>query len=117
MFHVVLVQFVTALVVASAAGAIAGRAAAWTALLAALACTLPNALFALHLALSERLRPRQSRASALPILLGEFCKVVLTIGLLALLVKGYRSVVWPALIVAVGAVLLIQPFALARRRR
>jgi len=117
MLSVVLAQFVTTLVVAIAAGAWSGAAAGWTALLGALACALPNALFALNLALLERLRPKGTGTSALPVLLGEFCKVVLTIGLLALLVKGYRSVVWPALIVAVGAVLLIQPLALARRPR
>jgi len=35
---------------------------------------------------------------------------------LALIVWGYKDVIWLALIVAVGAVLLVQPLALAWRQ-
>jgi len=124
MIQVVLVQFLAGLVVAAVAGALGGAAAAWTALLGALACAVPNGLFALNLALlAQRRRNGDGTAaagtmpSALPVLVGEFCKLLLTVGLLGVLVWGYRDVVWLALIVAVGAVLLVQPLALAWPRR
>jgi ATP synthase protein I len=124
MFQVVLVQFVAGLLVCAMAGVAGGTAAACTALLAALACVVPNGLFALNLALlARRRKPRDGAAagtgmpSALPLLAGEFCKLLLTLGLLSLLVWAYRDVVWLALIAAVGAVLLVQPLALAWPRR
>jgi len=125
MFRVVLVQFITSLIVAALAGTVAGMHGALSALLGALACLLPNGLFALNLALLGRLRQSQggreglARLSpgALGLLIGEFCKVLLMIGLLALTVRSYQDVVWPALIFGVGAVLLVQPVALAWRQR
>ena len=125
MFRVVLTQFIASLVVAALAGALAGLHAAVSALLGALACCLPNALFALNLALLGRARQphggREGSASGSPgvliLLIGEVCKVFLMIGLLALIVRSDKAVVWPALILGVGAVLLIQPVALAWRQR
>ncbi|HYA65903.1 MAG TPA: ATP synthase subunit I [Burkholderiaceae bacterium] len=125
MFRVVLAQFIASLVVAALAGAVAGLHAAISALLGALACSLPNGLFALNLALLGRVRPpRSSREGLAPgspgigvILIGEVCKVFLMVGLLALIVRSDKGVVWPALIFGVGAVLLIQPVALAWRQR
>jgi ATP synthase protein I len=122
MFRVVLVQCVTSLIAAATAAAIAGSHAALTALLGGFACALPNGLFALNLALlALRRRSPEGDAgsaagSALVLLVGEFFKVVLTAGLLALVVWGYKNVVWPALILTVGAVLLVQPVALAWRQ-
>ncbi len=130
MFRVVLFQFVTSLVVSAGAGAIAGGHAALSALLGGLACTLPNGMFALHLALLSRKRqfpaggeagPAAGSAAtstyALTILLGEFFKVALTAVMLALILLSYKSVIWLALMVSVGAVLIVQPVALAWRRR
>jgi len=54
-------------------------------------------------------------ACAVALLVGEFLKVVLTIGLLVLIARTVRDVVWSALIVAVSAVLLMQGAALIRR--
>ena len=120
MFRIVAVQCIASLVVAASAAAIAGSQAAWTALLGGLACALPNGLFALHLTYLGRLRQqpgaRAGSAGVLTVLIGELSKLALTIGLLALLVLGFRGIVWPALIVSVGAVLLIQPLALAWRQ-
>jgi ATP synthase protein I len=121
MFRVVVVQFVTSLIVAAVAGAVAGTHAALTALFGGLACSLPNGLFALNLALLGQMRQSPGGGSgstvapsrAISMLVGEFCKVALTAGLLALVVWGYKDVVWPALILAIGAVLLVQPVALA----
>jgi ATP synthase protein I len=119
MLRVVLFQCVAMMVVAAAAAALAGGVAAVSAILGGLACILPNGLLALHLALLSRL-PAKDRGSAvgraLGILAGEFLKVLLTIALLVLVGTSYRNLVWPALIAAISAVLLIQPAAYAFRR-
>ncbi len=118
MFPVVLVQFVAGVVVSALAGAVGGAPAAWSALLGALACVVPNGLFALNLVLlAQRRQGRGNTPSALPLLVGELGKLLLTAGLLALLVWTYREVVWLALIASVCAVLLVQPLALAWPRR
>jgi ATP synthase protein I len=123
MFRVVAAQFLTSLLVAAGAWLIGGHRAAVSSLLGGLACALPNGLFALNLAWLGH--PPQSRAVdggsgrartyAVALLVGEFIKVVLTIGLLALIVRTVRGLVWSALIVAVIAVLLMQAAALIRR--
>ncbi len=132
MFRVVRIQFVTALIVAALAGAIAGGHAALSALLGGLACVVPNGMFALHVALhaASFSRKRQgpggesndsaggsaAGAPMLAILLGEFFKVLLTLALLALAAVSDPELVWPALIASICAVLLVQPAAFARRR-
>ena len=120
MFRVVLVQVLATLLVAAIAAMVSGGRAALSALFGGLACAVPNGMFALNLALLGRFRGTSgdregavASASALAILIGELCKVALTIGLLALLVWGYKEVLWLALIISVGAVLLVQPLALA----
>ncbi|HEX4597019.1 MAG TPA: ATP synthase subunit I [Burkholderiaceae bacterium] len=121
-FRVVAAQFLTSMVVSAGAWIIGGHRAAVSSLLGGLACTLPNGLFALHLAWLGRV-PRSravdggsGRATAylLALLAGEFLKVVLTIGLLVLIARTVRDVVWLALIVGVSAVLLMQAAALIR---
>jgi len=123
MFRVVVAQFVTSLVVAACAWTIGGGRAAVSSLLGGLACALPNGLFALNLArLGHPQRPRtvgkesgSATAYALALLVGEFGKVVLTVGLLALIAWTYKDVVWLAVIIAVVAVLLMQAAMLAWR--
>ena len=123
MFRVVAAQFLTSLIVAAGAWVIGGHRAAISSLLGGLACALPNGLFALNLArLSHGSKPRSTdsgagdtKSYALALLVGEFIKVVLTIGLLVLIARTVGGVVWPALIASVAAVLLIQPAALAWR--
>ena len=123
MFRVIALQFLTSMVVAAGAWMIGGQRAAVSSLLGGLACTLPNGLFALNLAWLGRRRPSRAGTSgsgrarkyALALLVGEFIKVVLTIGLLALIARTVRDVVWSALIVGVIAVVLMQAAALIRR--
>jgi ATP synthase protein I len=122
MFRVVAAQFLTTLFVAAGAWIIGGHRAAVSSLLGGLACALPNGLFALNLArLSHGSKPRadggteSAKAYAFALLFGEFVKVVLTIALLVLIARMVREVVWPALLVAVVAVLLMQAAALVWR--
>jgi ATP synthase protein I len=124
MLRIVVVQVMALLVVAAASGAMGGSHAGLTALLGGLAVALPNGLFALNFALlaARSASPAGARgagaasSNVLLLLLGEFVKVALTVGLLVVVVCVYRDVVWPVLIVSVGAVLLIQPVALAWRQ-
>jgi ATP synthase protein I len=123
MFRVVAAQLLTSMVVSAGAWVIGGQRAALSSLLGGLACTLPNGLFALHLAWLGRLPqsraidtgPGRATAYALALLAGEFLKVLLTIGLLVLIARTVRDLVWLALIVGVSAVLLMQAAALIRR--
>jgi len=120
MFRVVAAQFLTSLFVAAGAWVIGGHRAAVSSLLGGLACALPNGLFALNLAwVSQGSKPRSAdggaestKSYALALLVGEFIKVVLTIGLLVLIARTVGEVVWPALIVGVSAALLMQAAAL-----
>jgi ATP synthase protein I len=123
MFRVVAAQFLTLMVVSVGAWMVGGDRAGLSSLLGGLACALPNGLFALHLAWLGRV-PRsravdngsgRATAYALALLGGEFLKVLLTIGLLFLIARTVRDLVWSALIVAVSAVLLMQAAALVRR--
>jgi len=123
MLRVVAAQILTSLLVAAGAWLIGGYRAAVSSLLGGLACALPNGLFALNLAWLGYMRRSRAvddgsgrgSACAVALLVGEFLKVVLTIGLLVLIARTVRDVVWSALIVAVSAVLLMQGAALIRR--
>jgi ATP synthase protein I len=120
MLRVVAAHILTSLLVAAGAWLIGGHRAAVSSLLGGLACALPNGLFALNLAwLGYAPQSRafdggsgRAKTYAVALLVGEFIKVVLTIGLLALIVRTVRGLVWSALIVAVIAVLLMQAAAL-----
>jgi ATP synthase protein I len=98
MFRVVLLQGIAALLVVLVAGAVAGQAAALSALAGGLACVVPNGLFALRLAAAAR---RPQGTSVATFFVGEVLKVASTVALLALVVWGYRDLVWLAMIVAV----------------
>ena len=123
MLRIVAAQILTSLLVAAGAWLIGGYRAAVSSLLGGLACALPNGLFALNLAWLGHMRRAhavddgsgRATAYAVALLVGEFLKVVLTIGLLVLIAWTVRDVVWSALIVAVSAVLLMQGAALVRR--
>ena len=123
MFRVVAAQFITSIVVAASAWPIGGQHAAVSSLLGGLACTVPNGLFALNLAhvgLLAKARAVQgasagATAHAVALLVGEFVKVALTVGLLMLIAWAYKDVVWLALIISVIAVLGMQAAALVWR--
>jgi ATP synthase protein I len=98
MFRVVLLQGITALLVALVAGVIGGAAAAWSALAGGAACVVPNGLFALRLAAAAR---RPQGAGVATFFVGEFLKVASTVALLLFVIWAYRDLVWLAMIAAV----------------
>jgi ATP synthase protein I len=124
MFWVVFAQGFCTVSAGFVAAVIGGRYAAITALLTGLACVVPNGMFATHLILlnkwqtistaqssSAMASSAQARTFAILMLFGEFMKVILTVALLAAVFLGYRHAVWKALLITLGACLLVQPLA------
>jgi len=113
MFRLITLQALVAVGVALCAALVGGLASGVSALLGGAACVAPNALFALRLARVAQ-ADRAAAAAGVPpeagshvaaFFLGEFVKVALTLLLLAGVAAAYKDLVWPALIVAVIAVL------------
>lgn len=102
MARIVLIQFLTTLIVALLSWLISGGPAAMSALLGGGAVLVPNALFALRLAIAAR---RPGGANPLTFLVGEFVKLVATVVLLVLIAKTYKDLNWLALLVSIIAVL------------
>jgi ATP synthase protein I len=127
MFRIVAWQALLTAAVALGAWAFSGPRAAASAALGGAACVLPNAGFAVWLTVAGRIARRLRHASEgsegaspgaplVALFVGEFVKVLASVGLLALAAVLYKGLVWLALIVTVGAVLLIQAAAVAWRR-
>lgn len=102
MFRVVGLQILATLIVALVAWPLGGAKAAVSALLGGAACVVPNALFALRLAMAAR-RPQGTDMAVF--FVGEFVKIGSTIALLVLIAWAWKDVVWLAMIVAVIAAL------------
>lgn len=101
----VALQWGVILVLGAVAWMLAGQASAWSLLGGGAAVALPNALFALWLSL----RRRQGGSLAVSMLLGEVCKLALTITLLLVMIVELKPVMsWPALLVGVIAALKAQ---------
>ena len=98
MFRIVILQTLSAGVVALLAWFFWGAQAGISAVLGAAAVLIPNGLFALRLALSSR---RPEGASVATFFVGEFVKVVSILALLALVVGTYKELVWPAMLIAI----------------
>ena len=127
MFRIVAWQALLTAAVALAAWAFSGPRAAASAALGGAACVLPNAGFAVWLTVAGCRATRFRRAGGaaadagagaplVALFVGEFVKVMTSVGLLALAAVLYKGLVWLALIVTVGAVLLTQAAAVAWRR-
>ena len=102
MFRAILLQTITILISALAAGLIAGTRGAVSAALGGAVCTLPNFLFALRLKFVAT-RPGASYPAIF--FLGEFVKIAATIGLLVCVVKVYPDLHWPSLLIGLGLAL------------
>lgn len=102
MFRAILLQIGAAFIIALGAGAITGTRGLVSVGLAALACILPNLLFAVRLTMVNN-RPGASYAANF--FIGEFLKIAATIGFLAIAVKGYPEMHWPSLLIGYAIVL------------
>ncbi len=97
MLRLILAQLATTLLTALIAALIGGTDAGLSALLGGLCCVVPNGLFALRLHMGA-LRP--GTLNPMTFFFGEFTKIAMTVGLLALVVWWYRDLNWLALIAA-----------------
>ena len=109
MFAAVGLQVVSVIVL----GLAAGLAFDWTSakffVLGGMAAVVPNALFALRLALQKGRSPESYPAV---FFLGEFAKIGLTVGLLAWVVHAVPDVNWLALVLGLIVALKAPLFAL-----
>ena len=113
MARIVLLQMMAAFVVALLSAVFFPLNCAWSALLGGLCCALPNAFFALRLAMSAR---KPGGANPMSFFFGEFIKIGLTIALMATVVFLYRDVNWPAFLIAFIVVLKSYFILLFRQR-
>lgn len=108
MLRVILLQVVATVVAAIAGGSLAGLNGTISATLGGLVCVVPNLLFALRL---KRVAKRPGSSYPAHFLLGEFVKLALIIGLLAVVVRNFADLHWPSLLI--GLVLATQALFLA----
>lgn len=102
MARLVLLQFATALIVTLLALLVSGLSSGISALFGGLCCAIPNAFFALRLAMSVR---KPGGANPMSFFIGEFIKIGLTIALLGAVVTWYHDVKWMAFLVSFIVVL------------
>ena len=113
MFAAVGLQVLVVLVLAAGALAIWGLTGAWHLVLGGAAAIVPNGLFALRLALH---RQRQAESYPVVFFLGEFAKIGLTVGLLAIVIRVVADLQWlPMLIGLIAAVKAPLLLGFARR--
>lgn len=109
MFKAVYLQIVATVIAVLILGLLVGAEGAISAGIGGFACTLPNAWFAWRLTATAR------RTDAPPMVanffIGEFIKVVATIGLLAVAMKLYPDMHWPGLLIGMVAALHASLFA------
>jgi len=108
MFKLVLLQLGATLAATALGAAFFGVAGAMSAMLAGLACTIPNGLFALRLSLSGR---HGSAPSVFAFFAGETVKVAAIVGLLALIFILYKDLHWGALLLGMILALKANLFA------
>jgi ATP synthase protein I len=115
MANAVLWQAAVTGIVAVLAAAIGGWNAGWSALFGGLACVVPSGIFAWQLARDRR---RPGGATLHIFFVGELTKLALTVLMLFVVVRVYRELNWPALVVGVIAVLksYFWMFLFGRRR-
>ena len=102
MKRIILLQTVATIGVAAISALFGGGRAAISALLSGIACTVPNALFALNMSILVRLNPTNS---AFIFMIGEFIKLIAIAILLVVIVMLYEDLVWPAMLFSIIVVL------------
>jgi ATP synthase protein I len=102
MARIVTLQFCATFILAIIAALIGGQAAGISALLGGLCYAVPNALFALRLYAGTK---KPGGANPFTFFTGEFLKILITIALLAAVVKFYHDVHWLAFLVGFVVVL------------
>lgn len=109
MIKVVFLQLGAILVASALSAVFFGVHGAVSAMIAGLACALPNAVFALRLGLVNR---RSGAVSAVTFIVGEFVKLVTMVGLLVLAWAVYADLNWWGLLIGLVLALKANLFAL-----
>lgn len=109
MFKAVYLQAGITAIAVLVLGLVVGEQGAVSAGIGGFACILPNAWFAWRLTATAR----QAKASSMVagFFIGEFIKVVATIGLLAAAIKIYPTMHWPSLLIGMVVALHASLFA------
>jgi len=107
LFKVVVLQVAATLVAGGLGWLFSGRAGLISALCGGLAYLLPNLVFVVRL----KAAAASGRASSISFLVGEFGKVVATIGILVAVQQWYPDVQWLFLLVGLFAALKANLFA------
>lgn len=102
MFRAVLLQCGAAFLMIVGASLLIGVRGGVSVGLGALACILPNLVFALRL---KSMSNRPGASFPANFFIGEFVKIAATIGLLAIAIKGYPEMHWPSLLIGFAIVL------------
>lgn len=102
MFKAIYWQFGAAILAAVGAWLVVGERGLISVGVAAVAAIVPNMLFAVRLAMVSK---RSGASYAANFFVGEFLKVAVTIGLLAIAIKGYPEMHWPSLMIGLAVVL------------
>jgi len=113
MFAAVGLQAAVVLGLAIVALVVSGATASWHLMLGGLAATVPNALFALRLALH---RGRSPESYPTVFFLGEFAKIGLTVGFLALLIRYESNLQWLPMLIGLIAALKAPLLMMAWKR-
>ncbi len=107
MFKVVVLQILATLAAAGIGGIFSGQGGIFSALLGGLSYLLPNLVFVVRLKAASF----SGRASSITFLVGEFGKVVATIGILVAVQQWYVDVQWLFLLIGLFAALKANLFA------
>lgn len=113
MFAAVGLQAAVVLGLAIAALGVAGGTASWHLVLGGLTAIVPNGLFALRLALHRGRRPESYPTV---FFLGEFAKIGLTVGLLALMIRYEPDLQWLPMLIGLIAALKAPLLMMAWKR-
>lgn len=113
MFAAVGLQAAVVLGLAIAAFGVAGGTASWHLVLGGLTAIVPNGLFALRLALHRGRRPESYPTV---FFLGEFAKIGLTVGLLALMIRYEPDLQWLPMLIGLIAALKAPLLMMAWKR-
>ena len=114
-WRVVLVQAEAGAVIALIAGLMFGLPALWSALYGAATAVVPGALMAR--AVTRMAESRSPVATAMSLMGWESAKIICAVAMLAAAKQILQTVVWPVLLVALAACLLVYWVALAWRSR
>ena len=102
MFRAILLQIASTIIVTLLLGWYVGTPGAISAALGGAVCIVPNFLFALRL---KGVATRPGASYPANFFLGEFVKIIATVGLLIFVVKKYPDLHWPSLLIGMGLAL------------